>query len=136
VHSTVFVQIQGRSSEDDEPDERDERDVPEFRFELEEITNGITSQIESLNYFWKCAQMIEASAQTGNKSVKWFVTTDSDYVRNYTISTFANKTFEVHGEIVHVDKMRGEDNFRQGMLKTLVDMMTLSESDNYYYYYE
>jgi hypothetical protein len=82
----------------------------------------------ALDYFWKCAETIENST-TGDLPVKWFLTTDSDYVRKYSLSTFGNKVFEVAGNVVHVDKLKEGEDAKQGVLKTLVDMLTLAEAD-------
>jgi hypothetical protein len=84
-----------------------------------------------LDYFWNCAKRIEDEELQG-LPVKWFLTTDSEFVRNESIARFGTeKIFTIEGDIVHVDKTDTTDKRQasQGMLKTLTDLLLLSESN-------
>jgi hypothetical protein len=58
--------------------------------------------LSDLYYFWSCAKRIEDTALQG-VSVKCFLTTYSEYVRNESIARFGTeKIFTIEGDIGHI----------------------------------
>ena len=80
-----------------------------------------------IGYFWDCAQLLENKRQD-SRPVKWFITTDSEKVRQSALEKFGDKVYQVEGDIVHIDKFESAAA-RRGMHKTLMDFLILSSAD-------
>jgi hypothetical protein len=80
-----------------------------------------------VDYFWNCARKIEREQNLG-KPVKWFVASDSEEILKQTESMFGDKVFHASGSVIHVDRSGASGDIgSEGLLRTLVDIMILSE---------
>lgn len=93
-------------------------------------TDGSIVDRSRASYFWTCAETVEHLIGETNDTIKYFVSSDSNTIRDEIKDLYPSKFFDNEGTSVHVDKFN-RDEATLGMERTLADLYMLSLADRF-----
>ena len=93
------------------------------------------TRVSDFHKFFSCAKKVEREIfsvidNTTKRQIRWFVATDSAFVKNYARIQFSNKIVTDNNKPEHLDiYKKGEKPSEKGMMGVLHDHYILAESD-------